>query len=54
MSGCSALAPTAHRGQTSQTGTEEENGAGLGDGGPVPIERDMRNGTTIGIEILEF
>ena len=32
MSGCSVLAPTTHCGQTSQTGTKEENGAGLGDG----------------------
>ena len=32
MIGLSVLAPTAHRCQTSQTGTEEEHGAGLGDG----------------------
>ena len=31
MSGCSVLAPTGHRGQTSQTGAEEEHGGGLGD-----------------------
>lgn len=33
MSGCSVLAPTGHRGQTSQTGAEEEHGGRLGDGG---------------------
>ena len=31
-SGCSVLAPTAYRSQTSQTGTKEQHGAGLGDG----------------------
>ena len=35
MSGCSVLAPTAHRGQTSQTGAEEEHGGGLRDGGVI-------------------
>ena len=29
MSGCSVLAPTGHCGQTSQTGAEEEHGAGF-------------------------
>ena len=33
MSGCSVLAPTGHRGQTSQPGAKEEHGGGLGDGG---------------------
>ena len=32
MSGCSVLAPTGHRGQTSQTGAEEKHGGGFGDG----------------------
>ena len=33
ISACSVLAPTAHCGQTSQTGTEEQQSAGFGDGG---------------------
>ena len=31
MSSCSVLAPTGHRGQTSQTCAEEEHGGRLGD-----------------------
>ena len=35
ISDCSVLAPTGHRGQTSQTGAEEQHGGGLGDGGII-------------------
>ena len=41
MIGCSVLAPTAHRCQTSQTGAEEEHGSWLRDGSLLTINRYM-------------
>ena len=47
MSGCSVLASTANRGQTCQAGTEEEHGAGFGDGSLLSEENYIGNSTTI-------
>ena len=43
MSGCSVLAPTTHRGQTSQTCAEEQHGGRLGDGRLLTVQTYVGN-----------
>ena len=51
MSGCSVLAPTGHRGQTSQTGAEEEHGGGLGDNRGLGFNNPTKMGDSLSYKL---
>ena len=51
MSGCSVLAPTGHCGQTSQTGTEEEHGGGLGDNRGCGFNNPTKMGDSLSYKV---
>ena len=51
MSGRSVLAPTGHRGQTSQTGAEEEHGGGLGDNRGLGFNNPTKMGDSLSYKL---